>query len=306
MKTLKYLFIIISILFAMVNCREKEIPVVFDQVNFSFITHTTVIANVELKSLNSGAFRFGVVYSEKSTPTINDFSAEDFFSDPLNFSIGVSGLKPGTTYYLRPFIESAEGLFYGESFTFQTLSPEWYTDPRDGQKYLIRKYDTETWMIQNLNYNLPGSKYFFNDSMKYAQEFGRIYTYSQAIEACPPGWRLPSPNDWDNLIKFCGPTNEKAIEAMVEPGKRLWSESQQYIRNNASGFTIKPSGALTLGNGSETFTEKGYSTNFWSMTDDGIEARTYSYAPHFSSHFVNTTEINNKLTFISVRCVKDN
>ncbi|MBW6534901.1 MAG: hypothetical protein K0B11_07830 [Mariniphaga sp.] len=306
MKALKYLFVATCLLFTMVHCREKEFTVVFDQVSFSFITHTTVIANVKLKSLNSGAFRFGVVYSVKPIPTINDFSSDDFFSDPLNYSIGVSGLEPGTTYYFRPFIESAEGLFYGESFTFQTLSPEWHTDPRDGQKYLIRNYGTATWMIQNLNYHLPGSKYYFNDSIKYAQEFGRLYTYNQVIDACPPGWKLPSPNDWNTLIEFCGSTNEKAIEAMVEPGKRLWAESQQYIRNNSSGFTIKPSGALTIESESESFPEKGYSANFWSKTDDGIEAQIYSYAPHLSSHFVNTVVINSNLTLISIRCIKDN
>ncbi len=306
MKTLKYLFITISVLFAMVHCRKKEIPVVFDQVSFSFITHTTVIANVKLKSLNSGAFRLGVVYSDKPMPAIDDFSSGDFFSDPLNYSIGVSGLEPGTTYYLRPFIESAEGLFYGESFTFQTLSPEWYTDPRDGQKYLVGNYDTATWMLQNLNYHLPGSKYYFNDSIKYAREYGRLYTYNQANDACPPGWRLPSPNDWENLIKFCGSTNQKAIEAMVEPGKRLWAESPQYIRNNSSGFTIKPSGALTITSGSESFTETGYSANFWSKTDNGTEAQTYSYAPHLFGHFVNTVEVGSNLTFVSIRCIKDN
>lgn len=306
MKTFKFLFIIISVLFAMVNCREKEIPVVFDQVSFSFITHTTVIANVKLKSLNSGAFRLGVVYSEKPTPTINDFSSENFFNEPLNFSIGVSGLEPGITYYLRAFIESVEGLFYGEVFSFQTLIPEWFIDSRDNQKYLIKKYGNTTWMIQNLNYNCSGSKYFFNDSIKHAQEYGRLYTYNQAIESCPPGWRLPSLNDWNELIKFCGSTNEKAIEAMVEPGNRLWTETLQYIRNNSSGFTIKPSGALTFGNESESFTEKGYSASFWSKSNDEIVTSIYSYAPHFHSHFVNTIEINNNLNFISVRCIKDN
>jgi uncharacterized protein (TIGR02145 family) len=191
-------------------------------------------------------------------------------------------------------------------YSFKTLQPEWFTDSRDNQKYLVRTYDKYTWMIENLNFHLPGSRYYANDSALYAQEFGRLYSYSQACDACPPGWRLPSSHDWDNLIKFCGSTNEMAAEAMIEPGRRLWAESQEFIRNNAGGFTIKPSGALTILNGTEIFSELRFSASLWANSGSDEMADVYSYAPHFSSHFINKVDKNVNLSFSSVRCVKDN
>jgi uncharacterized protein (TIGR02145 family) len=292
------------IIIMMTHCRKNDPPVVFDQVNFSNINHTTVVANVKLEALNTGAFRLGVVYGEKPAPTVNDNSEDNFYSNPLIFSIGVSGLRPGILYYMRPFIESDEGLFYGEDVFFETLKPEWFTDSRDNFKYLVRTYDNTTWMIENLNFHIPGSRYYANDSSRYAQEFGRLYNYNQAYEACPPGWRLPSNQDWDNLIIFCGPTDEKSAQAMIEPGKRLWAESKEFIRNNAGGFTIKPSGTLAILNGAEMFAEPGYTASFWAKSGKGEMANVYSYAPHLSGHFIN--KVDKDSTLSSVRCVKDN
>lgn len=289
----------------MTNCQKKEPPVVFGQVSFSYITYTTAMANVNLRELKTGAFRLGVVYSENPVPTVKDNVVDDFFSDPLSFSVGVSGLNPGTNYYVRPFIESSEGLFYGETIAFQTLQPEWFTDPRDSQKYLVKTYGNTTWMVENLNYHVPGSRYYASDSIKYAREFGRLYTYNQALVACPPGWRLPTPNEWNELIKFCGPSSEKAMEAMIEPGKRLWAASGEFIRNNATGFTIKPSGALSVLNGNETFTEFGYNASFWGKSGNNETADVYTYTPHSSGHFIVKADVRVNISYYSVRCVKD-
>jgi uncharacterized protein (TIGR02145 family) len=298
---LRILLVVVTI---MTGCRKNDPPVIFDQVYLSYITHTTVVANVELKALNTAAFSLGVVYGEKPAPTVEDYSAEDFFGRPLSFSIGVSGMRPGTSYYMRPFIESDEGLFYGKDFLFETLQPVWFTDPRDNQKYLVRTYDNNTWMVENLNFRTPGSRYYANDSSAYAPEFGRLYTYNQACDACPPGWRLPSSHDWDNLIKFCGSTDEKSAEAMIEPGKRLWAESRTEIRTNARGFTIKPSGYLLLEE-EERFSEPRYAACFWANSDNDNMVSAFLYAPHYSSHFVLRSD-KNRLAFYSVRCLKDN
>jgi len=87
-----------------------------------------------------------------------------------------------------------------------------FVDSRDGKTYKTVKIGTQTWMAENLNYSASGSKYYKN----YAENsdiYGRLYNWSQALEACPVGWHLPSDAEWKVLVKYVGKKAGKKLKS---------------------------------------------------------------------------------------------
>ena len=77
------------------------------------------------------------------------------------------------------------------------------TDHRDGQIYKTVKIGNQVWMAENLNYETENS-YCYDDRMSNCLKYGRLYTWSNAMEVCPRGWRLPNKEDWETLLKNVG------------------------------------------------------------------------------------------------------
>jgi uncharacterized protein (TIGR02145 family) len=57
-------------------------------------------------------------------------------------------------------------------------------------------------MGENLRYKTKNSWCY--DGSNTCREFGRLYNWDEAVEACPTGWHLPSKSDWDTLISLAG------------------------------------------------------------------------------------------------------
>ena len=130
------------------------------------------------------------------------------------------------------------------------------TDPRDGKSYKTVKIGTQTWMAENLNYEMSNS-YCNSDSCKV---YGRYYTWAAAMKACPKGWHLPASTEWTSLYETLG----KDYTSMQMIGYEQWPDA-----TNASGFSALPVGYYSHGN----FNYVGSLASFWSATEyDSIRA----------------------------------
>ena len=175
---------------------------------------------------------------------------------------------------------------------------ESFTDTRDGQSYDIVQIGPQTWMAENLNYEIEGSACPEGDKRN-CSKYGRLYTWKAAQKACPEGWHLPDRADFEQLISAAGGTEVA--------GNALKSTSGWFKKGNGSdefGFNALPAG-YRLG-GSENATGKfdgigGYA-HLWSATEtaDGL---AYYLLLDFSSKAAKLSALG-KDEARSVRCVK--
>ena len=91
-----------------------------------------------------------------------------------------------------------------------------FTDPRDGFEYHWVRYGDLDWMVDNAHYHIDNEAYCliysktagtgstnWNDWTLW-EKWGCIYTLEGAIQACPPGWRIPSDAEWQQLEQHFG------------------------------------------------------------------------------------------------------
>jgi uncharacterized protein (TIGR02145 family) len=172
-----------------------------------------------------------------------------------------------------------------------------FTDPRDGKVYRTVKIGNQIWMAENLNYAWIGSKRYNNDQNN-AEIYGRLYDWETAFEACPPGWHLPSIEEWDELINFVGGEDTA--------GKKLKAKSGWDGNGNGTdsyGFSALPGG---YGRSDGSFDGVGYGGCWWSATEDNSDYAYYRYMDYIfddSSDVSRNNDVKSRL--FSVRCVQD-
>ena len=181
-----------------------------------------------------------------------------------------------------------------------------FTDSRDNQTYGTIKIGTQTWMAENLNYKVRGSRCYNNDPDN-CEEYGRLYDWETALNACPKGWHLPSNDEWEVLYRFVDGTSgtEKPYSSKTA-GKYLKAKSGWNYYEGSSGngtddygFTALP-GGLAHPDGKLSSAAGNYG-NWWSSSeydDDSAYNRFKSYK-HNNAGW--ETEAKSKL--FSVRCL---
>jgi hypothetical protein len=68
-----------------------------------------------------------------------------------------------------------------------------------GKVYKTTLINNKVWMAENLTLLVKDS-WFYEDNAQYAPGYGRLYSWQAALDACPEGWRLPSVDDWQEMI----------------------------------------------------------------------------------------------------------
>lgn len=182
---------------------------------------------------------------------------------------------------------------------------ESFTDPRDGQSYDIVQIGSQTWMAENLNYEIEGSACPEGDKRN-CSKYGRLYTWDMARTVCPEGWHLPDSADFEQLIVNAGGTDLASATAVA--GEKLKSTSGWFKKGNGSddfGFNALPAGYRLGGNENAAgkFDGIGGYAHLWtaSETADGL---AYYLLLDFSTKAAKLSAFG-KDEARSVRCVKE-
>ncbi len=193
-----------------------------------------------------------------------------------------------------------------------------FIDPRDGNEYDWVKIGSQIWMAENLAYLTEITS---ADSMSSSEKcyyvcgfegnnvaeakatmayicYGVWYNWPAAMDGvngsgdaslrvqgvCPPGWHLPSDDEWAILEGSLGMSESEFYKdgwrysgtvggKLKEAGTNHWAEPN-YLATNSSGFNALPAGGRDQGKGFCSLS-KGEVALFWTATAYDINLSWY-------------------------------
>jgi uncharacterized protein (TIGR02145 family) len=169
-----------------------------------------------------------------------------------------------------------------------------FTDTRDGKTYRTVEIGGKTWMAENLNYEIFGLSWCYDDKSLYCEDFGRLYIWDAAMKACPAGWHLPTKEEWETLISVT------LADGSYEPGKKLRLKPPNWDGTDDLGFSAMPGGCRYKdGN----FDNLGTWGGWWTATAVNASVAHYRYTyGGVMNEWGNNKYKNDGL---SVRCLRD-
>jgi uncharacterized protein (TIGR02145 family) len=261
----------------------------------------------------------GVCWSTAEDPTINDDLTNDGSGDG-SFSSAITGLKPGTVYYVRAYATNKVGTAYGESVSFTTADTE---ADIDDNIYRVISIGPQIWMIENLrttrfndgssipfvpdfqdwsDANGPAYCYYNNDDVN-GPVYGALYNWHAVAtgKLCPSGWHVPSDQEWTELTDYLGGLAQASAK-LKEAGNSHWNPPNE-ASTNESGFTALPGGYRSWTDGA--FFSLGDNCSIWSSTpDDSYNSWSRAMVNYSTPDVIVNSAYNGY--GISVRCMMDN
>ena len=134
--------------------------------------------------------------------------------------------------------------------------------------------------------------------LEYCEEYGRLYTWERARDACPTGWRLPTREDFDTLLAAVGGDSLAGNALKSFAG---WNSAEDEGNGlDSYGFSGRPAGWKDL---TGDYYQVGYFGRFWSISN---RSDKHAYTLHLKYNAESgSLDYTSKESAISVRCVKE-
>lgn len=161
------------------------------------------------------------------------------------------------------------------------------TDERDGKVYDLVWIGDRAWMAENLNFSTQSGSWIYANNPIYADLYGRLYNWETAMEACPPGWRLPTHEEWEALVQNLG-GKENAGEIL---------KSEEHLSLTLGGFRLAQ----------EAHSAAGHQGIYWSSTEHTnsfLNDHRAWMLSIFSTHDSVTQDLVDINYAFSVRCMQ--
>ncbi|MCF0224862.1 MAG: fibrobacter succinogenes major paralogous domain-containing protein [Fibrobacter sp.] len=181
------------------------------------------------------------------------------------------------------------------------------TDPRDGQTYRTIKVEGREWFAQNVNYEIEGHSWCYDDKDTYCSRSGRLYDLEGARKACPEGWHLPRDREWQDLLHgltHCYDGVDKcekfANKMKATTGWQGGGGTDEY------GFAVYSSGyRKVIGKSTVRYEDMGEYAGFWSA-QNGRNETIWIWAMGRMSDQMVRQLVPSKTNAYSVRCINGN
>ncbi len=318
------------------SCGKEDLPVV-TTASVSEVANTSAVCGGEVTDDGGKTvIARGVVWSISENSDLNNNDGFTNDGEGLGeFTSIITGLTPNTRYYVRAYATSNEGTGYGRQKKFTTFCDDslgepcpgmpQFTDPRDGYTYNTVLIGNQCWMRENLawlpevhhpfmgsssspRYYVYGYEVYDEPDIQEAKNtdnyknYGVLYNWQAAQDACPSGWRLPSINDWHELVNYLGGSSVaggklKSTRTEPDPHPR-WNKPNKDAANE-SGFTAVPGGGKDyIG----YFISLGQCAYFWSYSH---ENSPYLITILYKDSGIGGYENPASTAGASVRCIRD-
>jgi uncharacterized protein (TIGR02145 family) len=283
----------------------------------------------------------GVCWSKNSNPTIDNSFTNDGVGIGDFISI-IPDLQPYTTLFVKAYATNIAGTFYGNELTFTTLEDGVVFDA-DGNQYGTIMLNEKEWFAENLKVtiyqdgtpianglndsqweNTTSGAYAIypyqdivgiDDEEEMACLYGLLYNWYAVNDSrglCPLGWRLPTDEEWLELIDYIeGENDGNILKSCLQVNSPLggecatsehprWDPDDTHYGTDEYGFAALPSG-FKFYNGA--FLNIGKQGSWWCSTDLGVQSAWY-WSIYNNSGTLNRSA-EDKNMGLSVRCIKE-
>ncbi len=248
-------------------------------------------SSVKAKSSSSKKVSSSSVKASSSSKKVSSSSVKASSSSKTVSSSSVMASSSSKTVSSSSVVKSSSSVTNSSNVVYQ----DDFEDPRDGKSYRTVKIGEQLWMVDNLNYKTDDS-YCLDDDLFNCNKYGRLYTWNEAIEVCPDGWRLPTDKDFEALIAIAG---GKSVAARKLKATFGWDEDNG---TDEFGFMALPSGYRFVNGSYYSSTGKNGEAYFWSSTEfDDEDAYDMQMSKNVNEVF---SLFSDKTMALSVRCIK--
>jgi uncharacterized protein (TIGR02145 family) len=211
-------------------------------------------------------------------------------------------LEGGLEYSVRVLSNDDDFTYYESEKSFRILKESdtaSFADPRDGQVYRTVRLSGRWWMAQNFNYDTLGS-YCYGSDYKNCETYGRLYTITTAKNASPPGWHLPTDDEWRTLEAYLGIPN-KEINTI---GFRGVNAGYLLRKEEGVGFNAKYSG-YAYSRYYLRYYSISQSAYFWTSSNDPGDSKYWIRQLTSTSGGIERSKISAASYAFSVRYIQD-
>jgi len=230
--------------------------------------------------------------------------------------VGCPGYDPGTN--------PGGGNQFNPNINYGSLA-----DSRNNKTYKTVTIGSQTWMAENLSYDVPNviTDVCYDNSAANCTKYGRLYDWATAMNlastynsssasgqiqakhqgVCPTGWHIPTNAEWDRLYRYAdGTTGTESPYSSPTAGTKLksstgWnSYSGVPVGADTYGFAALPGG---YGSSYGSFASAGNRGRWWSASEDDASS-AYIRRMDYNYEIANWGG-NNKSELFSVRCAQD-
>jgi uncharacterized protein (TIGR02145 family) len=338
-------------------------PISFTTIDFASVTTTEVTNVTSIAATSGGNIQFdggsqvtrGVVWHTSPNPTVIENTGMTINGTGAGSFVSVmTGLFPLTKYYVRAYASNNAGTSYGSEFEFTTGEPtildheiiEGSVEDIDGNIYRTVFIGSQEWMAENLKTaryrdgspierpangtgwvsNTSGAYGWYRDNESNKDNYGAVYNWHAVVNSaqlCPEGWRVPSDQDWTNLVDFVSTvyalSNHK--ENMAAVGNRLkscrqvnspfggdcetsvfprWEAHERNYGFDDFGFSALPIGSRN--SEGDYIPNTGYWVQYWSTTENTPQEAYVRYITFDSASLFRKPA--DKKNGYAVRCVR--
>ena len=178
-----------------------------------------------------------------------------------------------------------------------------FVDTRDDRTYSYVSAEGLDWMNVNLKYAAAGKP--FEDCAPMTGLFGNLYTYEQAENACPEGWRLPTLDEWKSLCggSFKGAAGSLMVDSYFNTYK-MWEYWPDVKISNKTGMNAIPAGYAKVSEDEWSFGGNNRYAFFWTSSDYDSEQKSYVQI-YVDQPDVLVGNAHKDNLAVSVRCVRN-
>ena len=203
------------------------------------------------------------------------------------------------TYQVTCYAYAGSGYYNASAITsFQAINPATALTGLGEQTSVT--LGGKQWSARNLSNTTSGTSY--KKASVVDNLFGRLYSWEEAVNACPDGWHLPTAAEWDAI--------EEDASALMASAKFLdldmWVPALGQSITNTSGFSAIPVGYLDNTASMDKFRRYGEMAAFWTASDAASDASLAQFRFILYDNPAIMKGNGDKTSLaLSVRCIKD-